>query len=58
LLIADRLAHAWALSSSGHFGARTAGMLMTFTALILSAALDSNFRPGTTFPLAKPRGTL
>ena len=39
LLLAGRICHAWALSGRGRFGARTSGMLMTFTALILSAAL-------------------
>ena len=41
LLLAGRIGHAWALSGKGpgRFAARTAGMLMTFAALILSAAL-------------------
>ncbi|MCA3457263.1 MAG: MAPEG family protein [Rhodobacter sp.] len=39
LLLAGRLCHAWALSGPGRLGARTIGMLMTFTALALSAAL-------------------
>ena len=41
LLLSGRLCHAWSLSAPtpGRFGARTVGMLMTFTALILSAAL-------------------
>ena len=39
LLLAGRICHAWALSGPGRFGARTIGMLMTFTALTLSAAL-------------------
>ena len=39
LLLAGRICHAWALSGPGRGGARTIGMLMTFTALTLSAAL-------------------
>ena len=39
LLLVGRLCHAWALSGPGRFGARTVGMLMTFAALALSAAL-------------------
>ena len=39
LLLAGRICHAWALSGRGRFGARTIGMLMTFAALALSAAL-------------------
>ena len=39
LLLAGRICHAWALSGRGRFGARTIGMLMTFAALTLSAAL-------------------
>ena len=39
LLLAGRICHAWALSGRGRFGARTIGMVMTFAALALSAAL-------------------
>ena len=39
LLLVGRICHAWALSGSGRFWARSAGMLMTFAALALSAAL-------------------
>ena len=39
LLLAGRICHAWALSGPGRLGARTIGMLMTFAALTLSAAL-------------------
>ena len=39
LLLAGRILHPWALSGPGRLGARTIGMLMTFTALALSAAL-------------------
>ena len=39
VLLAGRISHAWALSGPGRLGARTIGMLMTFTALALSAAL-------------------
>ena len=39
VLLAGRIRHAWALSGPGRLGARTIGMLMTFTALALSAAL-------------------
>ena len=38
-LLAGRVIHAWALSGPGRFAARTIGMLMTFAALSLSAAL-------------------
>ena len=39
VLLAGRISHAWALSGPGRLGARTIGMLMTFTALALSAVL-------------------
>ncbi|MCA3448454.1 MAG: MAPEG family protein [Rhodobacter sp.] len=39
VLLAGRISHAWALSGLGRLGARTIGMLMTFAALALSAAL-------------------
>ena len=39
VLLAGRISHAWALSGPGRLGARTIVMLMTFTALALSAAL-------------------
>ena len=39
VLLAGRISHAWALSGLGRLGARTIGMLMTFTALALSAVL-------------------
>ena len=39
VLLAGRICHAWALSGPGRFGARTIGMVMTFAALGLSAAL-------------------
>ena len=39
VLLAGRISHAWALSGPGRLGARTIGMLMTFAALALSAAL-------------------
>jgi hypothetical protein len=50
LLPAGRIGHAWALSGPGRFGARTIGMLMTFPALILSAAPVSNFLTQHNFP--------
>jgi len=39
LLPAGRIGQAWALSGRGRFAVRTAGMLMTFAALVLSAVL-------------------
>jgi hypothetical protein len=39
LLLLGRLAHAYALSGPGRFAFRTAGVLMTFAALILPALL-------------------
>lgn len=38
-LVAGRLAHAWALSGPGGMAFRVGGMALTFTALILAAAL-------------------
>ena len=39
VLLEGRISHAWALSGRGRLGARTIGMLMTFTARALSAVL-------------------
>ena len=39
MLLAGRLAHAWALAGQRRFRARTAGMMLTFVSLALSALL-------------------
>ncbi len=60
LLLAGRIGQAWALSGRGRFAVRTAGMLMTFAALVLSAVLalprSALFRRRTTFPLRSRAG--